>query len=114
MASKTKATLGTTVIYRLTETDVKNILERRASSNVDGTHILTGNPVEVGTEAPAVIVAVWDTRTNTCNLQVTLDGNDSLWATSVKESSKKEPGTWSYLRSAAPSQTGAGDSAAAQ
>jgi len=64
-------------------------------------------PDAVGTEAPAIIVQVWDTENGTgcCNLLVFADGtNDTgdatrgnvLWMTSRTFSETPEPGHWHW------------------
>jgi len=53
-----------------------------------------GNRVEPGDTFPAVIVRVWDESTVTVNLQVLMDGADTLWATSRAEG--VEAGTWAW------------------
>lgn len=58
-------------------------------------HIMpVGNTVREGDIFPAVVVALFETNAGTANLQVLLDGNDTLWATSIHEGD--EAGTWAW------------------
>jgi hypothetical protein len=58
----------------------------------DGAQVHVGNPVAEGDEFPMVICRVWSEAT--VNGQVFLDGNDTLWTSSVVEGT--EPGTWHW------------------
>lgn len=70
---------GRIVHYKLTSSDAQSITQRRAASN----GIFSGNPVNEGDVFPAQIVKAWgDTPESACQLQVMLDGNDTLWVTS--------------------------------
>lgn len=113
-------TIGRTVHYCLSETDVDEITRRRTSRgeivkriNVRvltqqgpterawplGAQAHIGNPVRVGDVFPMVIVRVWGDEDTSCvNGQVFLDGNDVLWATSVRVGDG--PGTYAWPKRA--------------
>jgi len=87
-----KPTIGRIVHYTLGESDVANIVERRAHS-INGPDV--GNRVEVGQVYPAMIVRVHgDAPTSYVNLQVFLDGRDTEWVTS--RAVGMGPGTYSW------------------
>ncbi len=102
-------TLGQIVHYRLTQQDAAEISRRRTNSAAIRNMIVShqwpagaqahiGNPVYAGEEVPLVVVVVWPNefgeRFHGINGQVLLDGNDSLWVTSVRDGT--EPGTWHW------------------
>jgi hypothetical protein len=73
----TAPTIGRVVHYTLGEGDAKVINERRDADPNSGNRVLARE------DYPAVVVRVWS---ETCvNLQVLLDGGDTLWATSRTE-----------------------------
>lgn len=88
--------IGRIVHYTLSEQDAQVINKRRSDArNLNaagvtlasqglGPQIHIGNPVEAGDVYPAMIVRTWG-PTASQQLQVFLDGNDTLWATSVSE-----------------------------
>lgn len=81
--AKTKPvpTIGRIVHYTLSEQDVL-----RVHSNRSVAHYPASNGASAGQAYPAVIVRVWgDTPEALVNLQVLLDGPDTLWVTSVAE-----------------------------
>lgn len=93
-------TIGRIVHYTLGQSDAEQINRRRTSEHAiredieDGTwpkgaqaHI--GNEARVGQVLPAIVVAVWSPRC--VNLQLFLDGNDTLWLTSREVSDSGEP-----------------------
>jgi hypothetical protein len=96
-----KPTIGRVVHYKLSDYDAEAINRRRfdfaaaapANTGFQG-HV--GNRAEAGQVFPATIVRVFDPEgdTGTSNLQVSLDGNDTYWATSRKAGD--EEGTWSW------------------
>lgn len=95
--------LGATVAYKLTEQDATTINHRRQmarrygwSGNVTGQLIHAGNQVSPGDVFPAVVVRVWPTS-GLVNLQVLLDGTDTLWSTSVHEGDGSAYGEWFEL-----------------
>ena len=95
-----KPTIGRIVHYKLSQNDADQINRRRdfaASVSANAgfpTHL--GNHAEAGQVFPAQIVRVFDPTGDygTCNLQVSLDGNDTFWATSRKTGD--EEGAWSW------------------
>lgn len=89
-----KYTIGQILYYCLTAQDAQGIKDQRENhQQLDGP--LTsgrkprGNPVSEGDEYPLIVTRAWDERSyppsGAVNGQVLLDGNDSLWVTSVKE-----------------------------
>ena len=61
----------------------------------------TGNTVREGDVLPMIIVKVWnDTPDAMLNGQIFLDGNDTLWASSINHNdsaaASREPGTWEW------------------
>lgn len=70
-------TKGRIVLYTLNTSDVQRIVSKRA---VHGT---VGNFTYPGDTYPAMVVRTWGTGPDQAvNLQVFLDGEDTLWATS--------------------------------
>lgn len=92
-------TPGRIVEYTLSEQDAAEIERRRQDAraaldwhreNKTGAVVHTGNPTQVGATYPLLITRVWadpDQRTEATavNGQVMLDGNDTLWVTSVQQ-----------------------------
>jgi hypothetical protein len=91
------AKVGTPVLYTLTSGDANEINRRRKDAEAfrrnpvsdtpggagrTGHQLHVGNNVAEGEQYPAVIARVFHPETTTANLQVTLDGNDTYWATS--------------------------------
>lgn len=72
-------TEGRIVHYILDNQDVARIQEQRKVAG-NSAH---GNYIEVGEHLPMMIVRVWDKNIGYVNGQVFLDGNDTLWVTSV-------------------------------
>lgn len=85
-----KISQGRIVLYVLSREDVENILIQRRI------HTLHGNPVREGDILPALVVRVLDGEDQTVNLQVFMDGCDTYWALSRRESAKKEKGSWHW------------------
>jgi hypothetical protein len=94
--SEQKPTVGRIVHYVLPEQEAQAINKRRKdaknhnaagvtlASQELGPQIHIGNPVSAGDIYPAMIVRTWGDRPDSAvQLQVFLDGNDTLWATSV-------------------------------
>ena len=91
-------TIGRIVHYCLTEQDAESINRRRVSLHLDpvteGYVFHTGNHASVGDVFPAMIVRV-NSSGASINAQVSLDGNDTLWVTSVTETVDRiMPGGW--------------------
>lgn len=88
---------GRIVQYTLSAQDVAQINQRRSDARArnawhnalrSGAVVHSGNDVTAGDNYPLIITRVWsDTPTEeTCvNGQVLLDGNDTLWVTSVQQ-----------------------------
>ena len=98
--------IGRIVHYRLTADQAAQINLRRTNSTSImerikvlawplGAQAHMGNDAHEGDTFPALIVRTWvGGPTSAVQLQVFLDGNDVLWATSV--SVGDGPGTWSW------------------
>ena len=94
-------TLGRIVLYRLTGGDALAVNRRREDfrrytqeAGANTGHVgHSGNHVKEGDEFPAMVVRAWSTD-QSINLQVHLDGNDTLWATSREEGDG--PGCWHW------------------
>ena len=96
-------TVGRIVHYQLSEQDATQINKRRDDAkNLNGAgvtlasqglgpQIHIGNRAGAGDVYPAIIVAC---TPNWVNLQVFLDGNDTLWATSVSEGNDARHWNW--------------------
>ena len=75
-------TPGRIVEYTLTEQDVARINEQRGTEGNSS----RGNSVSTGDTYPLVITRVWGSAEGSAvNGQVLLDGNDTLWVTSVSQ-----------------------------
>ncbi|MDN4644936.1 hypothetical protein [Arthrobacter sp. PsM3] len=97
-------TIGRIVHYTLTEQEAAHVNKRRADAkNLNGAgvtlasqelgpQIHIGNSASAGDVFPAIIVRVWPQ--SSVQLQVFLDGNDTLWVTSRTEGSGD--GRWSW------------------
>jgi len=83
------ATIGRIVHYKLSDTDVAIIRDRRISTRT------SGNSVAAGDVFPAIVIRRWgDTLESSIQLQVFLDGNDTFWATSVSEGDGERQWSW--------------------
>ncbi|MCU1301748.1 MAG: hypothetical protein JWQ87_2032 [Candidatus Sulfotelmatobacter sp.] len=95
-------TVGRTVLYVLSKYDAEAINGRRAAgenhSLAGGAQQHIGNYHNEGDVVPLTVVRVWPDEFGPgipgINGQAVLDGNDSLWVTSVKEGT--ETGTWRW------------------
>ena len=76
------------VNYKLSAENADYINKRRQASEP-----LEGNTAEEGQILPMVIVGIWSD--SVVNGQVFLDGNDTLWVTSVPQGDL--PGNWNYF-----------------
>ena len=102
-------TIGRTVHYTLSEQDAAEINRRRTTGASiaermkygddpqlkawpAGAQAHIGNDAHAGQVYPAVAVRIWSA--GCANFQVSLDGNDTYWATSRSEGT--QPGTWAW------------------
>lgn len=75
-----RPTVGRVVLYTLSDQDAQRVAEARHASPATR----TGNRAEAGQVYPMVIVRAWgDQPHSAVNGQVLLDGDDTLWVTSV-------------------------------
>lgn len=70
--------VGDIVLYTLSTSDCNQIIHNR---HVAGQSTKRGNAPRPGDVVPAIVVKSWGDG-NSLNLQVTLDGDDTLWAPS--------------------------------
>lgn len=104
-------TVGRIVHYRLSKQDAEQINVRRSDFRAfeaghkhphePGQPAATGHIAHVGNSAsagdihPMIIVRVWgQTPDSAVNGQVLLDGNDTLWVTSVSRGDAERRWTW--------------------
>lgn len=94
-------TPGRIVLYRLNSFDAETINKRRADAahsmgyhqaQADGSQVHVGNEVRSGEVFPFVVTRVWSA--GYVNGQVLLDGNDTLWVTSVAEGEGERCWAW--------------------
>lgn len=88
MGSATIGAVGDVVLYRLAHHDVTRGAERRTT----GTSPRSGNPLAAGEQYPMLIVRTWDSTHASVQGQVFVDGDYTLWVTSVKQGD--EEGQW--------------------
>ena len=98
--------IGSIVHYVLNQDNVNEINRRRGMAgslpeNWPRTaQMHVGNPVTPGEHIPMIVVAVWPNEfgpdVHGVNGQALLDGNDSLWVTSVKYDGGTAQGTWHW------------------
>ncbi|WP_329013267.1 hypothetical protein OG271_04085 [Micromonospora rifamycinica] len=84
-------TLGSTVLYTLTEQDAANINQRRTDLTIIGLRVFAGIEAEPGQTFPATVTHV---DGDAANVQVALDGTDVFWAPSRTEGEPGEQGHW--------------------
>lgn len=97
--------LGANVIYRLTAEEAEEVNRRRCvSENLaawPGTQKHVGNPEFGGMERPAIVTAIWNNEYGDgvpgVNLQVFLDGNDTLWVTSKRQGPAAGQWRWPFV-----------------
>ena len=104
-----KVSIGRIVHYKLTENDVAQVSRRRTTGTSIaerikeekwplGAQAHIGNPLSAGQVLPLVACVIWPNEYGEgvpgVNGQVLLDGNDTLWVTSIKEG--EENGQWSW------------------
>lgn len=87
---KMNPTIGRIVHYGLTEDDCAVIRGQRRMTSSGR----SGNSTNPGEVVPMIIVKVWP---NSVNGQALLDGNDSLWVTSVDEGVARGQWHWPQL-----------------
>lgn len=106
-AQKQMPTLGRVLLYMLSATDADEVNRRRTSGpairqGIDkgqwpiGAQAHIGNPAAEGQAFPADVVRV--RPGGIINLQVKLDGTDTLWVQGAvqAEDGKLTPGTWQW------------------
>lgn len=72
------------LLYKLTAEDAEAVNARRHNANKSmATVVHVGNDHHVGEHLPMLVVRTWE-HDQSFNGQVFLDGNDSLWKTSIK------------------------------
>lgn len=97
--------IGRIVHYTLSDNDAKRVNKRRddairrAHENREhpeetGWQTHYGNRVNAGEVYPMLIVRVWNLDPGTVNGQVFLDGNDTLWVTSVSFGEGERTYSW--------------------
>jgi hypothetical protein len=98
-----KPSVGRIVHYVLSEQNADGVNRRRADASrnmaahrdrADGGQVHIGNVAEAGQVCPLVIVRVWSGEL--VNGQVLLDGNDTLWVSSMRLGEPDELGTWHW------------------
>jgi hypothetical protein len=97
---------GRIVYYVFSEQAATEVMRRRTTGGAIaerieqqawplGAQAHIGNPVSIGTIAPAMVVATFDS--DAVNLKVMLDGSDVYWATSAPYDETKRPGSWHWM-----------------
>lgn len=93
-------TIGRIVHYKLTVADGEAINRRRVKGAghgdnwPEGAQAHVGNPASAGQIVPAIVVSQLTNDLSVVNAQALLDGNDSLWLTSVHQGTAE--GEWSW------------------
>lgn len=97
-----KPSIGRIVHYTLTEPEAKAINKRRSDAyeskivaQNSGAVVHFGNGCVEGDVFPMMITRVWND--DMVNGQVFLDGNDTLWVTSVHEGEGPRTYTWPVI-----------------
>lgn len=85
------------MLYKLSEQDAEAINRRRTGFEEAGWPATAqrhfGNAAQAGDLLPTLVIKVWEN--NMINGQVFLDGNDTLWVTSVNQG--PEAGQWDWM-----------------
>jgi hypothetical protein len=98
-------TLGRIVHYALTTTDADAINRRRqgaqtraAANRGEGIVVHTGNVCRGGDIFPMIITRIWspNDESSEVNGQLFLDGNDTLWVTSIHQSKATALGCFTF------------------
>ncbi len=92
-----KVTVGRTVLYRMTAGDCDQLKEPPGQNNEH----------QAGQLVPAVVVRVWSEDAGTSNLRVSVDGNATLWKTSISEGGELGHWQWPEREPAAEPAAGA-------
>lgn len=83
--------IGTFVLYRLTDADVRNVEFRRARAvGWAGDH-----DIKAGQSFPAMVIR--NVAVDVLDLRVFLNGTDDLWRPNVPQATDGERGAWSDL-----------------
>ena len=95
----TLPTLGQDVHYVLSAIDAQQVNDRRkpkgAGAGAQAFALGVGNDAAAGDICVAKVVRVFP-GAEVVNLQVFLDGDDTLWRTNVREGLSGEQGTWHW------------------
>lgn len=94
---------GRLVHYIISSLDAEEINRRRLAGEITKSRMHVGNRVMAGEHFPAIIVRLFHNEfgdgEHGVNLQVFLDGNDTLWKTSVRYAKPDEIlfNTWHWI-----------------
>ena len=98
-----EVTAGRIVHYVLSEQDAEAINRRRVTGSGRGKHRVpvgvqahVGNPAHEGDVVPAIVVWADNNEAGTFTGQAFLDGNDTLWITSVPFDVEGARGSWHW------------------
>lgn len=95
--SRITPTIGRVVLYCLADYDVDEIRDDRRRRMEYG-DLRKWNDINAGEVYPADVVRTWgDTPDSAVNVQVKLDGNDTLWVTSTSVSEGPVPGKFHWM-----------------
>lgn len=100
-----KPSLGQIVLYKLTTADAENAnRQRQATPGSQNNSVFKGNTAHDGDVFPMLVTAIFDPADTKVQGQVFLDGNDNLWATSVKQGN--DLGQYQFMPDPAAPQPG--------